>query len=422
MHHNLQARRATDTILQNWRDGSWQNPNISTELHLTKVDTNFPSPDGCLFEPRSKTRIALEFKPGDRETQRGLLTGIGQCIAYLNKNGAAYLIAPNSVSDNSRIGDYLEETFKKNIYHKLPIGLITYSDHDFNNLRLRCDISSRIRLQITTGDGVDVNYWAAWRDTPPHAIYLLLKVAEELADDTERSKKIWDNFYFGYYVINNSEKTLEDIPSNIKLWDGVTPQVPLQGIKNKLRAKVANGEITEADALDELAEKTNPNIADNNYRDIKKNHYNFVNHLSLWSPNYHLTEYGRRLLEIGNKYGGESEQFKNALGYLMLEQGRHRELINDIKAALSSTVGRLSSIEDVRSICYRYLEVKGYIKKNPNRATTHVRNSFSSEFGVWAHFGILNKQGNSFFDENNGLSFNDNVIEKLIISGLRIFR
>ena len=78
----------------------------------------------------------MEFKPGDKETQRGLLTGIGQCVAYLNKNGAAYLVAPNTVSDNANIGDYLEETFKKNIFDKLPIGLVTYNGYDFNNLTL----------------------------------------------------------------------------------------------------------------------------------------------------------------------------------------------------------------------------------------------------------------------------------------------
>ena len=270
MHHNIQARKVTDTMLANWRSGIWSNSNISTKLHLTRLDTTFPAPDGCFFEPGMKTRIAMEFKPGDKETQRGLLTGVGQCVAYLNKNGAAYLVAPNTVCDNPNICDYLEETFKKNIFDKLPIGLITYEGYDFSNLRLRCDISERIRFKVISGEGVDVNYWAAWRDTPPHAIYLLLKCAQTTVVSRDRSKNIWNNFYFNQYITNESINTINDLPSNIRLWDGITPQVPLEGIKNVLRQKISAGLLTETQALKEIKDKVNPDGIDNNYRDIKK--------------------------------------------------------------------------------------------------------------------------------------------------------
>ena len=58
------------------------------------------------------------------------------------------------------------------------------------------DISERIRLKVITGEGVDVNYWAAWRDTPPHAIYLLLKIASDLNENNDRSKKSLGSILF----------------------------------------------------------------------------------------------------------------------------------------------------------------------------------------------------------------------------------
>lgn len=415
MHHNIQAKKATDTMLSNWREGRWRSPNITRAVHLTRVDATFPSPDGCFFEPERNTRIAMEFKPGDRETQRGLLTGVGQCVAYLNRCEAAYLVAPNSVSDNPRIGEYLHRTFRKAIVGKLPIGLITYDGYDFANLTLRCDISDRIRFEAGTARGLDVNFWAAWRDTPPHSIYFLLKAASELQDPDERSDKIWRNYYFNYYVVNGSGDTLEDVPSRIKMWDGVTDQVPLRGIKNKLRRLVQEGELTEAQALTRLRETIDPTGVDNNFRDIKKNHYNFMNHLMLWDSEFKLTGYGSKLLEVGDRFGGSSPEFKDYLGSIMLSIGRHAELIEDIKQALSINRDALHGIDDVRMTAYSYLERKGYVKTNPNRTTTGVRSALSSEFGVWGHYGILNQQAGSYFDQNTGLSFNDERIRQLAV-------
>ncbi len=414
MHHNIQARKARDTILTNWRGGIWRNPHISTNIHLTRVDASFPSPDGCFFEPSSNTRIAMEFKPGDKETQRGLLTGVGQCVAYLNRHEASYLIAPNSVADNPKIGDYLAQTFNTSIWDKMPIGLITYSGYDFEHLVLRCDISDRIRLAAGTTRGLDVNFWAAWRDTPPHSIYLLLKIANELSDQDNRSEKIWRAYYFGYYVINGSAHTLTDIPSGIMMWDGITPQVPLSGIKNNLRSQVTAGTITQAQALARLQQEVDTTGVDNNYRDIKKNHFNFVNHLMLWDTEFHLTGYGKKLLEVGDRFGGQSAEFRDYLGSITLNVGRHAELVDDVKRALAESRTPLSNIGDVRATAYTYLENKGYIKTNPNRTTTGVRKELSSEFSVWGHFGVLNKVGHSYFDPLSGLSFNDTRINQLV--------
>ena len=41
----------------------------------------------------------MEFKPEKGETKRGIMTGLGQCIGYLNKCHASILVAPAFFKD-----------------------------------------------------------------------------------------------------------------------------------------------------------------------------------------------------------------------------------------------------------------------------------------------------------------------------------
>ena len=59
----------------------------------------FPSPDRTFRDLEKKTRILLEFKPFT-ENKRGILTGLGQCIAYLNKSHASILVCPSKIKED----------------------------------------------------------------------------------------------------------------------------------------------------------------------------------------------------------------------------------------------------------------------------------------------------------------------------------
>jgi len=133
----------------------------------------------------------------------------------------------------------------------------------------------------------------------------------------------------------------------------------------------------------------------------------------LWNSEQYLTEEGLNLIKVGDVHGGESQEFKNYLGSLILDMGRHYELINDVKCAIADSEIPLNDINDVRLAAYNYLEKKGYVKLNPNRTTSGVRKFLASEFQVWGHLGILNKQNNTYFDVSNGLSFNEERINEL---------
>ena len=178
--HDQQSRICCDQLLSKWRgnDNEWRNIFINKDIHYVGGSLNFPSPDRCFYSDMSKSRIALEFKPAS-ETKRGILTGLGQAIAYLNNNNnsASYLMCPDKV-ENFEMGKFMQNIFTKIIYKKLPIGLITFDPNNLKNIKLRCNIANIFKIQKITERGVNRNYWAAYRDSYPHANLFLLEIAK----------------------------------------------------------------------------------------------------------------------------------------------------------------------------------------------------------------------------------------------------
>ena len=85
---------------------------------------------------------------------------------------------------------------------------------------------------------------------------------------------IWDNFYDNYLGINNAKKTLSLVNSKIRKWDGGF-QILLESKKRKLQKQIDEGAISIKNALEIVNKDTAKNVTDNNYQDLKKNHFNF---------------------------------------------------------------------------------------------------------------------------------------------------
>lgn len=412
--HNIQARQIANMMIDTWRGGSNLNNILGSDVFLTRSQFDFPSPDGTFYVPSKKTRVTMEFKPFN-ETARGVLTGVGQTVAYLNKNTASYLVVPDIVEDFP-IGDYLEETFKKVFYNRLPIGLITFDPKDLTKIKWRCDIGLRLVSDKDYPIGTDTNYWAAWRDTPPHAIFLLLKIANEctLMGVRERSKDIWDRYYNEYFSTPEIRETLERVPSKVNFWDREEPQMTLESTKEDLRKKILIGVISKEEALKELARRSSPDETDNHYHDTKKNHFNFINHLQLWDSKFNLTDCGKKLLNSALINGENSDKFKMDLARIILVDGRHFELITDIITAIKSATSTPSSTDEAKTVIFDFLEEKGFIKRNSNRTTSGVRKFLSSEFNLWSNFGFIKKSGQAFYDPIKGYDFNWELINGLV--------
>lgn len=99
MTHHLLAKTTTDEILKDFKTGAWTYGTSGHGVNFLRTGTpaDFPSPDAAFFDSVNKELAYFEFKP-DTETKRGILTGVGQAIAYLGKCNLSFLIAPRSLS------------------------------------------------------------------------------------------------------------------------------------------------------------------------------------------------------------------------------------------------------------------------------------------------------------------------------------
>jgi hypothetical protein len=410
--HNNLARDAAECMLYNWKHGEWSNEHISQNIFLSKSPTMFPAPDGSFRDPDNELLIAVEFKPAS-ETKRGILTGLGQCIAYLNKYSVSYFICPEYV-EGFKIDTFIDSIFEKNkLNEKIPVGLISYNNNDPTKLTLLRDISTNNITLNKSQMPRDTRYWAKYIDTTPNLIWLILDLAFKTESTGDRRKIIWESFFNKYYFPINKRNQFEAFESEIKLWDR-KPMKPFSKILIDLNRKIVQG-LSHEEARRILAQKINPNSTqDNLFNSYRKNYFPFIDHLGLWDDNANLTDLGYELHKNGKLNGSTSNAFKDCLAKIILIQGKHLDLILDIEKATRNQDFKTS--EEARIHAYNLLETKGLVKKNENRSIEGNKKYFSNEMQLWSHLNILVKDSNRYFIPKKGFTFNWEEITRIISS------
>ena len=61
--HDLHSDICQRQMLKMWRSKSWKNSPISDEIHLISAHSNWPSPDGAMYDSKNEISIGIEFKP-----------------------------------------------------------------------------------------------------------------------------------------------------------------------------------------------------------------------------------------------------------------------------------------------------------------------------------------------------------------------
>ena len=421
VYHHRSAQNVSDRILFSWRnEGKWLNPFVSEDTQQSASPNNFPSPDALFQDWEKKTKVALEFKPFT-ETKRGIMTGVGQTIAYLNKSHASILVCSSKVEDFD-IGDYLKNTFKKFIYGKLPIALFTYDGEKLENLKLLVDIDPNLynedKISKMPFRGSGNPYFAFWRDLPVDGFYKLARSSLDIKSSDERSEKVWDEFFYKYYAPPESLRTLNDIKSKIFFEDMKRKMVPFSSRKRTLRSEVDEGKISLNQALKKLEDHSwSKQVTDNNYRDYKKNHFNFMNHNNLWDENFYLTPLGNRFVERYQSNINSPKKLVEELSQILLVEGKHHNLIEEIKEITSENVNDkdLEDEEKYLNIIYQEMKKRGHVATNPNRKVSGTREYLRSEKQLWARMGLIKKTtSNRYFFNNEGYIFNNSKIEKLV--------
>ncbi|MAM16609.1 MAG: hypothetical protein CMC10_04865 [Flavobacteriaceae bacterium] len=421
VYHHRSAQNVSDRILFSWRnEGKWLNPFVSEDTQQSASPNNFPSPDALFQDWEKKTKVALEFKPFT-ETKRGIMTGVGQTIAYLNKSHASILVCSSKVEDFD-IGDYLKNTFKKFIYGKLPIALFTYDGEKLENLKLLVDIDPNLynedKISKMPFRGSGNPYFAFWRDLPVDGFYKLARSSLDIKSSDERSEKVWDEFFFKYYAPPESLRTLNDVKSRVYFEDMKRTMIPFSKRKRDLRADVNEGKITLNQALKKLEDRGwSKDVTDNNYRDYKKNHFNFMNHNNLWDEDFNLTPLGQRFVERYEANINFPEKLVDEMAQILLVEGKHHNLIEEIKEITSdcNDPDALKNQEKYLKFVYQEMNRRGHVATNPNKKTSGDREYLQSEKQLWGRMGLIKKPNPSrYFFLDQGFIFNDQKIDKLV--------
>lgn len=128
------------------------------------------------------------------------------------------------------------------------------------------------------------------------------------------------------------------------------------------------------------------------YRVIYKNNFMTLDHLQLWDGSYFLTNNGKKLLQIGNKYGPNSNYFIDAFASLMISVGNHFRLIMDLH---KFTKGRdYESSEEALSEFVKFYANKNLIRFNKESKTGGRGGTkpFKYEILIWKKLGLLSRK------------------------------
>ena len=451
-NHHEGARITTNYLLSKWKKGEWLNNFVTQDVATRKSSANFPSVDAEFDDSKSKAVISCEFKPAT-ETKRGILTGLGQAVAYLNNADASYLIAPSEI-DGFDMEKFLIQTFKNSIQGKLPVGLICFDQIDGmpQNIRLKVDIDQSLSCLNQTLKKGEVSYWAIWRDNPTIGIVRFLESCAIKTNNTADEK--WKYFYDNFYAPPKTRASLELVSNDFYKFDPSkgyqtpfsTYKKNIQGyIDNKLtRAEIIkkgnyasvkkDGKVTkdkmyffENLSNDEMLSQSDfmqllanhgweEGVLENLFQNYKKNYKNFGVHMNFISGDFKVTPLGQLFVnnclkiieETKDNFQEQSDRLNDELAKIVLVSGKHHNLILDLLDA-QLAIPEDDNLGTIIEKCAKYMDAKGFLPRNPNRKTSGDRKFLQAEKQLWGHLGLMDEN-----KKTNLLTFNNEKIEKLV--------
>ena len=394
LNHHVLAKATTDAILQNFKTATWQyNGSWGADFYRVGTSADFPSPDAAFYDPTNKKLASFEFKPAT-ETKRGMLTGVGQSIAYLKSCDLAYLISPQII-DGFNMGDFLTDLYNTQIGDKIPVGLIIYDNNNPNNLTLAHNVATLSTDTEHAHKPTADRFWAKHQDLPIAMFHLLLH----------------------YYYLKKVGIVKEDaftacwkekiIPTNI-LTDFRT--APVKDIAGNIIGTLQTGKpLTFLEKKVATMRKSKPQnqwaaiisqdidttfVGDNYYNSIRKNYVTFLKHIQVIDSEGSLTDSGFKLYHIGLSNGPTSKVFADYFTREVLTVGHHLDLLLDIDSTSKKHPDK--DIDEVLAIMETEYELKGYIKRNPNRVAGDASKTgfLKYEKILWQSLGLMDKKYN----------------------------
>jgi hypothetical protein len=337
--------------------------------NMNKVgDFGWPRPDYVCFDQDLQQSIAFEFKPPNN-SKREYLTGLGQTISYLQKHHYSGLILPEKV-EGYNIAQYVADVLSLDIFVKDHISVVGYNENTLESNPLSSITLFKAIEDERTGEIIDSevqqSYWCWWRDISHYETFTLLDLLDKYRNEPGDiyTNNVWPIFW--ELLINGETKT----------WEG------------KPRDKT-NSEASKK------SEKQNYKIS--------------PRQLGLFETSEgRLTADGYKLLSIGKIYGVESSMYFDYFTRLILIEGKHLNLIQDMEEFKKNANSTSFQSTNQFTIDFeQFLDDNNSIgPRKPGRTTSGMKISYiRDELKLWRKLGLINLTGTYV---NNGKCFEFN--------------
>ncbi len=397
LNHHILAKTTTDAVLMKFKTVEWDYADgRGKDFYRVGTSAEFPSPDASFYDPTNKVIASFEFKP-PTETKRGILTGVGQSIAYLQSSNISFLVAPWRLEDYD-LGSYLTDLYKNQIVGKIPSGLILYENNEPANVTLAHGI--RLVSEVVGKRRVPEadRFWAKHQDLPIPLFHLILHYYY-----LARTSRIefGDPFAACFAQEFISDTVLQDFqPKECILDLSGIPIKTVAGTKNivHLEKTLASArKIARTDkmqARDKVFKAIDTSfVGDNLYNSIRKNYLSFMKHIQVIDSENTLTDKGFALYHLGLVNGPTSRVFFDYFSKEVLTTGHHLDLILDIDTLKQNHSEW--TIDQVLNQLESDYEDKGFIKRNPNRQQ-HEESKvgfLKYERILWNALGLVDNSG-----------------------------
>lgn len=332
-------------------------------------DFSWPRPDYVCFDYDLDQSVAFEFKPPNH-SKREYLTGLGQTLSYLEKHHYSGIILPTFV-EGYNIAQHLTNILSLDVFSRHYISVVGYNERTLesdplNSIQLFKPIEHERTGEIVT-EHINETYWCWWRDISHYEIFTLLNLLDRYASKPGDiyTNNAWPEFW--RLMVNGQTRT----------WEGAG------------RTKTDN--------------KTN-------YRSEKQNYKIPLFQLGLIEPSEgRLTAEGYKLISIGKIFGIESSLYMDYLTKLVLIEGKHLILIQDLEDYKTrANSASLANSTQFRKDFETYLDENNSIgQRKEGRTTTGNKESYiRDELKLWNKLGLLKTRGTRYFTVGRGIEFN----------------
>ena len=376
--HDVLAYAVAQEAVRRLRDGAapW-NALFSSSAYIT-ASRAWPIPDFVLVDSGNELTITAEFKP-PLQSKREYLTGLGQAISYSKDFHYALLVLPDIADDGYRIANHVVDVLQQSTLENVPVGVLSYDPAKFSTLNpsfTEAHFFSPRTTAPTSLAHLDKSFYAKWREMSPQEALLYLSFCyDEMRSPSPHTGTIRDRAFERLWLQIQAGKVCH--------WAGGTRHY-------------ATGSKTG----------------------VNKNYRNFFFHIGWIEADGALTREGLEALHVGTLYGSSSRPFLDTIATAALTTGKHLILFNAISEFQDSLGGAFPEEKDWLDQLEEYLEMKGLLKRNPERGAAAVRGSarqfLKAEKQFWKNLELIVPRKSRVFHPGRGFIFNWSRITDLL--------